>query len=110
MSITRVWRAARLREPLSRLWGQAGSTVLGEPVCRRWPAARSGGVLCSHRDARGDSTEAVGGRSHRLADHHIVHKVSTRQLVEFPLGSPYQACSPPCSLRSYPSDCECLLN
>src|SRR6266536_883338 len=39
---------------------------LSEPVCKRWPAARSGGVPCSQQDVRGDSTEAVGGRSHSV--------------------------------------------
>src|SRR6266567_3099446 len=71
--------------------------------------------ICSRRpripkDAGRSARSHARPKSVRLADHHIVHKVSTRQLVEFLHGSPYQACSPPCSLRSYPSDCECLLN
>jgi hypothetical protein len=71
--------------------------------------------ICSRKpripkDAGRSARSHVRTKSVRLADHHIVHKVSTRQLVEFSHGNPYQACSPPCSLRSYPSDCECLLN
>ncbi len=71
--------------------------------------------ICSRRpripkDAGRSARSHARPKSVRLADHHIVHKVSTRQLVEFSHGTPYQACSPPCSLRSYPSDCECLLN
>ena len=71
--------------------------------------------ICSRKpripkDAGRSARSHARPKSVRLADHHIVHKVSTRQLVEFSHGNPYQACSPPCSLRSYPSDCECLLN
>ena len=71
--------------------------------------------ICSRKpripkDAGRSARSHARPKSVRLADHHIVHKVSTRQLVEFLHGNPYQACSPPCSLRSYPSDCECLLN
>ena len=65
--------------------------------------------ICSRRpripkDAGRSARSHARPKSVRLADHHIVHKVSTRQLVEFLHGNPYQACSPPCSLRSYPSD------
>ncbi len=65
------YRTAQVAYQCSPRWQAASGYLkenLSEPVCRKWPPARSGGVLCSQRDAprRGDSTEAVGGRSHSV--------------------------------------------